>query len=67
MREGLGEGTNNDAEYRSLIRGLKTALDMGYDRIHAKGDSRLVVEQVYSFYCSIYDFVLFFSLYCNFE
>ncbi|XP_020248863.1 uncharacterized protein LOC109826269 [Asparagus officinalis] len=47
VREGLGIGTNNDAEYRALIRGLKTALEMGYDVIHVKGDSKLVCKQVY--------------------
>ncbi|ONK70903.1 uncharacterized protein A4U43_C04F2710 [Asparagus officinalis] len=46
FREGLGHGTNNAAEYAALNRGMKTALDMGYDQIHVRGDSQLVHNQV---------------------
>ncbi|XP_020249517.1 putative carbonic anhydrase 2 [Asparagus officinalis] len=46
MRQGLGTATNNDAEYESLKSGLKIARDMGYDKIHVKGDSKLVYKQV---------------------
>ena len=49
LREGLGTATNNVAEYRAFIIGLKGALDRGFYRVRAKGDSNLLVEQV----CSI--------------
>ncbi|BBM97327.1 hypothetical protein MPTK1_1g04850 [Marchantia polymorpha subsp. ruderalis] len=43
---GLGKATNNVAEYRGLIAGLKKALDLGIQRIQAQGDSKLVTQQV---------------------
>jgi len=46
VREGLGTGTNNAAEYRALNRGMKIALDMDYNQIHVRGDSQLVHKQV---------------------
>lgn len=42
----IGRATNNQAEYEALIRGLQAALNYGFDEIHARGDSELVVEQV---------------------
>ncbi|KAK1562152.1 hypothetical protein Q3G72_007176 [Acer saccharum] len=45
-REGLGSTTNNAAEYRALIRGMKTALDHGYTDVRVQGDSQLVSNQV---------------------
>ncbi|XP_043723808.1 uncharacterized protein LOC122670862 isoform X1 [Telopea speciosissima] len=46
LREGVGVATNNVAEYRALILGLKYALKKGYTQIHARGDSQLVCKQV---------------------
>lgn len=46
LREGLGAVTNNVAEYRALIMGLKYALENGYQRIQVQGDSLLVCRQV---------------------
>ncbi|XP_024531984.1 uncharacterized protein LOC112346706 [Selaginella moellendorffii] len=46
MSEGVGHATNNVAEYRGLILGLKTALDKGIKKIIVKGDSKLVCEQI---------------------
>lgn len=46
MTVGLGKATNNVAEYRGLIAGLKKALDLGIQRIQAQGDSKLVTQQV---------------------
>jgi len=46
VREGLGHDTNNGAEYKAMNRGMRTALEMGYDQIHIKGDSQLVHKQV---------------------
>jgi ribonuclease HI len=42
----LGDGTNNQAEYLSLIELLKQALERGITEIEIKGDSQLVVNQV---------------------
>jgi ribonuclease HI len=42
----LGDGTNNQAEYLSLIELLKQAKEKGIKNISIKGDSLLVVNQV---------------------
>ncbi|PPD75176.1 hypothetical protein GOBAR_DD27900 [Gossypium barbadense] len=42
---GLGIVTNNAAEYRAIILGLKHALRKGYTNIHVRGDSKLVCMQ----------------------
>jgi ribonuclease HI len=41
----LGRGTNNFAEYMSLIIGLETALEYGIKEIDVYMDSQLVVKQ----------------------
>lgn len=46
LREGVGIATNNVAEYRAVILGLKFALDKGYKHIRVKGDSKLVCCQI---------------------
>uniref|UniRef100_N1QW33 Uncharacterized protein n=1 Tax=Aegilops tauschii TaxID=37682 RepID=N1QW33_AEGTA len=46
LREGLGVATNNVAEYRGLILGLKYAIRLGFKRIKVYGDSQLVCYQV---------------------
>nr|GMD33378.1 uncharacterized protein LOC109166315 [Ipomoea batatas] len=46
LREGLGVATNNAAEYRAIILGLKYALSKGFTSIRAQGDSKLVCMQV---------------------
>uniref|UniRef100_K4AMT4 RNase H type-1 domain-containing protein n=2 Tax=Setaria TaxID=4554 RepID=K4AMT4_SETIT len=46
LREGLGVVTNNVAEYRGLILGLKYAIRHGFKRIKVHGDSQLVCNQV---------------------
>lgn len=46
LREGLGIATNNVAEYRAMILGLKYALKMGYTNIQVHGDSKLVCMQI---------------------
>lgn len=46
LREGLGSASNNVAEYRAFILGLKGALDRGIYRVRAQGDSKLIVEQI---------------------
>jgi ribonuclease HI len=42
----IGTATNNQAEYRALIEGLRTAAAWKPDRLEVYLDSRLVVEQV---------------------
>jgi len=44
--ERIGETTNNRAEYEALIRALEVARDYGFDEVHLRGDSELVVRQV---------------------
>jgi ribonuclease HI len=44
--EHLGKATNNEAEYRALIRGLEVASEQGCTEVEARGDSQLVVRQV---------------------
>ncbi|MQL71325.1 hypothetical protein Taro_003634 [Colocasia esculenta] len=46
LREGLGTATNNVAEYRALILGMKYALKKGFRNIRIQGDSLLVCNQV---------------------
>ncbi len=45
-KEYIGETTNNQAEYRALIKGLELALHLGYEEVHAHLDSELVVKQL---------------------
>ncbi|MFB6360464.1 MAG: ribonuclease HI [Halobacteriales archaeon] len=42
----IGKATNNQAEYRALVRGLEAAADYGFDELEIRGDSELVVNQV---------------------
>jgi ribonuclease HI len=46
----LGSVTNNVAEYRALLLGLRRARDLGADEIEVIGDSELVVKQVQGVY-----------------
>lgn len=46
VREGLGIATNNVAEYRGLILGMKYALMRGFKHIRVQGDSQLVCMQL---------------------
>ncbi|XVF02390.1 hypothetical protein REPUB_Repub04eG0171500 [Reevesia pubescens] len=46
LREGLGIATNNAAEYRAVILGLKHALKKGYTSVRVRGDSKLVCMQL---------------------
>ncbi|XP_042489127.1 uncharacterized protein LOC122069224 isoform X2 [Macadamia integrifolia] len=45
LREGLGITTNNVAEYRAMILGMKYALKKGFKQIHVQGDSKLICMQ----------------------
>jgi ribonuclease HI len=44
--EGIGEATNNVAEYRAAIEGLRQAARHGARRVRLRSDSRLLVEQL---------------------
>lgn len=44
--EYIGETTNNQAEYRALIRALEQALQLKLDRVHCFLDSELLVKQI---------------------
>lgn len=44
--EAIGEATNNMAEYRALIEGMKQALKLGADELECCLDSELVVKQL---------------------
>lgn len=46
VREGLGIATNNVAEYRAMILGMRYALKRGFNSIRVQGDSKLVCMQV---------------------
>lgn len=42
----FGRGTNNQAEYRGLLLGLRHALALGATGIVVRGDSQLVLRQL---------------------
>jgi len=44
--EYIGETTNNTAEYKALLSGLKKAHELGADIVECHLDSKLVVEQL---------------------
>ncbi|KAG9443090.1 hypothetical protein H6P81_018944 [Aristolochia fimbriata] len=46
LAQGIGLATNNVAEYRAMILGLKYALKKGFKNIRVKGDSKLVCMQM---------------------
>ncbi|MGZ8629837.1 MAG: ribonuclease HI family protein [Actinomycetota bacterium] len=46
VAEGLGEATNNVAEYTAVIRGLERARDLGATDVLLRSDSQLLVNQL---------------------
>ncbi len=46
IAEGLGETTNNVAEYTAAIEGLKKARELGATRVHLLSDSLLLINQL---------------------
>lgn len=44
--ETIGRATNNRAEYEALIAALEAASESGYDEVHVRGDSELIVKQI---------------------
>lgn len=46
LSEFIGDGTNNMAEYKAIIKALETAHSMGETVVQIKSDSELVVKQL---------------------
>jgi ribonuclease HI len=46
LTEYLGETTNNVAEYRGLLLGLKKLLELGAQEVDIRADSELMVKQL---------------------
>ena len=46
IAEGIGEATNNVAEYTAAIRGLERARELGATEVQLRSDSKLLVEQM---------------------
>lgn len=46
VAEGIGEATNNVAEYTAAREGLRCALDLGATEALLRSDSRLMIEQL---------------------
>jgi ribonuclease H / adenosylcobalamin/alpha-ribazole phosphatase len=46
IAEGIGETTNNVAEYTAAIEGLRRAADLGATDVLLRSDSRLLIEQL---------------------
>lgn len=46
VAEPIGLATNNQAEYRALLRALQVGRELGYDRLHVHSDSQLLVRQM---------------------
>jgi ribonuclease HI len=46
IAEGIGETTNNVAEYTAAIRGLERARELGATEVLLRSDSRLLIEQL---------------------
>ena len=46
LSEYLGDGTNNMAEYKAVIKALETAHRIGEREVHVKSDSELVIRQL---------------------
>jgi probable phosphoglycerate mutase len=44
--EAIGVATNNVAEYRALVEGLRAAVDAGVDELEVVSDSELLVKQM---------------------
>lgn len=45
-RESIGRATNNEAEYRAVIRGLELASRLTRRRVHVRSDSQLLIRQL---------------------
>jgi ribonuclease HI len=50
LSEGIGDATNNVAEYRALLRGVELASALGASEVEIVNDSELVARQVTGVY-----------------
>ena len=50
LAETIGPATNNEAEYRALIRGLERAAELGAGEVRIVNDSELIAKQVNGVY-----------------
>ena len=50
LYQGIGNTTNNVAEYRGLLAALEWARDHGHRRLQIKSDSELLVKQINGLY-----------------
>jgi ribonuclease HI len=50
IAEGLGEATNNVAEYTAVILGLERAKDLGATEVLLRSDSQLLINQLTGVY-----------------
>jgi ribonuclease HI len=50
IAEGLGETTNNVAEYTAVLRGLRRVAALGAAEVLLRSDSRLLIEQLKGHY-----------------
>ena len=48
--KGIGDATNNVAEYTAAIEGLKRARDLGATRVRLRSDSQLLINQLSGVY-----------------
>ena len=46
LAEGIGVATNNVAEYRAALEGLRKAREIGARNVILRSDSRLLIEQL---------------------
>ncbi len=46
ISQGIGQTTNNQAEYRAIITALEEAIRLGASQVEIRTDSELVVKQV---------------------
>lgn len=46
IARGLGETTNNVAEYTAALEGLRRAAELGATVVHLRSDSQLLIEQL---------------------
>lgn len=46
----IGKATNNVAEYKAVLAGLKASLDLGIDYLCLKSDSQLLIRQLTGMY-----------------
>ena len=45
-KQAIGRATNNVAEYRALIAGLRSALELGAREVEVRADSQLLMRQM---------------------